>query len=95
MIFIRFVDYKPRRWHYFLLDFCYYAGAVVIIFIGFAPKNKIFYRLAFMYANGALAVSTAAFNNALKFHKFDNLICLCTHPVPLVCMWNVKNVTMF
>jgi hypothetical protein len=47
-----------------------------------------------MYANGALATATGAFSNALIFHKFDNLISLITHPVPLVCMWNVKQITM-
>lgn len=90
LIFVRFVDYKPRGWHYFLADFCYAAGAIVLIFVGFAPKNEILYRLAFLYANGALAVSTAAFSNALIFHHFDHLISLCTHPVPLICMWNIK-----
>jgi hypothetical protein len=41
-----------------------------------------------------LAVATGAFANALIFHQFDRLICLATHPVPLVVMWNVKHVTM-
>lgn len=26
LIFIRFVDYKPKKLHYFLTDFCYWAG---------------------------------------------------------------------
>ena len=95
MCLIRFIDYKPKGWHYFLIDFCYYAGAIVLMFIGFYPKSPVFYRLAFMYANGSLATSTAAFSNALIFHKFDNLISLITHPVPLVCMWNVKQITMY
>jgi hypothetical protein len=90
MILLRFKDYKEKKWHYFLIDFCYYAGAFVLIFICIAPKSEMFYRLAFLYANGSLAVSTAAFGNAMIFHKLDNLISLVTHPVPLVCMWNVK-----
>lgn len=95
MCFIRFVDYKPKGWHYYLIDFCYYAGAIVLLFIGIYPKSPVMYRLAFMYANGSLATATAAFSNALIFHKFDNLISLVTHPVPLLCMWNVKYITMF
>ena len=94
MIFIRFVDYKPKKYHYFLLDFCYYGSAIVWLFVGFFPSSPLFYRLAFLYSSGALAVSTAAFENALIFHKFDRLICLVTHPVPLVVMWNVRHVTM-
>jgi hypothetical protein len=94
VVFIRFVNYKTKNWHYFLLDFCYFAGAIVILFVYFFPKSEELYRLAFIYSNGVLAVSTAAFNNALIFHQFDHLVSLCTHPVPLICMWNVKHVTM-
>lgn len=93
-IAIRFVDYKPKGYHYFLLDFCYPAGAAVVIFVAFYPKNMIWYRLAFMFANGALATATAAFRNSLIFHKFDHLVSLVTHPIPLICMWNVRQVTM-
>ena len=94
LILIRFINYKSKNWHYFLVDFCYFAGAIVILSVFFYPKNEILYRLAFLYSNGMLAVSTAAFNNALIFHQLDHLISLCTHPVPLICMWNVKHVTM-
>jgi hypothetical protein len=95
MVFIRWIEYKPKGWHYFLVDFCYYGGAVVLLFVSLYPKSKLMYRLAFLYANGALAVATAAFSNALIFHKLQNLICLTTHPVPLVCMWNIRQVTQY
>ena len=94
VIFIRYVNYKPKKWHYFLVDFCYFVGAMIIYFVSFIRKNEVLYRLSFLYANGIAAISTAAFNNALIFHQFDNLISLCTHPVPMVCMWNVRQVTM-
>jgi len=94
MVLIRFVDYKPKKYHYFLLDFCYFGGATVLAYVVFFPKNFLMYRLAFAYANGALATATAAFSNALIFHKFDRLICIATHPVPIVVMWNVRQVTM-
>ena len=94
MIAIRYIDYKPKGYHYYLLDFCYFAGAAVVAFIAIYPKNMTMYRLAFMFANGSLATSTAAFKNSLIFHKFDHLISLVTHPVPLICMWNVRQVTM-
>ena len=95
LILIRFIDYKPKGYHYFLIDFCYYAAFIVLLFIGVYPKSDILYRLSFLYSNGILAVSTAAFSNALIFHQFDHLISLVTHPVPMLCMWNVKQVTMY
>lgn len=94
MITIRYFNYRSKKWHYFLIDFCYFGGATVMAFVALFPKSEIMYRLAFLYANGALAFATAAFSNALIFHQFDRLICLATHPVPLVVMWNVKHVTM-
>ena len=95
MIIIRIIKYKRRGWHYFLLDFCYFGCGVVLVFIGVAPKSKLMYRLAFLYSNGALAVASVAFSNSLLFHKLENLISLATHAAPLVCMWNVKQVTQF
>lgn len=94
MIFIRFVDYKPKKLHYFLLDFCYYGTSISWSFVTLFPKNELLYRLAFLYSSGVLGVSTAAFSNALIFHKFDRLVCLITHPVPLAVLWNIRHVTM-
>lgn len=39
MVLIRFVDYKPKRSHYFLLDFCYFGGATVLLYVVFFPKS--------------------------------------------------------
>jgi hypothetical protein len=61
VILWRFINYKPKGWHYFLLDFCYYGSATVVIFVACFPKNMMMYRCAFMFANGVLAASTAAF----------------------------------
>ena len=94
LCFIRFINYKTKRMHYFLFDFCYFSGAIIVIFVGLYPKNEYLYRMAYIYSNGPLGVATAAFNNALIFHKLDGLVCLVTHPVPLICMWNVRQITM-
>lgn len=71
LVSVRFLNYLQKRWHYFLLDFCYLAGLIIIIFVTIGSKNDYLYRISFMYANGALAVATAAFSNKLIFHKFD------------------------
>ena len=94
LILIRFYNYFKVKWHYFLTDFCYVGGTVVLLFLALFPKSDLLYRSAFLFSTGALGVATAAFRNSLKFHKFDDIISLCTHPVPLICMWNVKQVTM-
>jgi len=90
MIGVRAVNYTQKNWHYFLIDFCYYANLIVLIFLIFGSKNDYLYRVSFFYSSGTLAVATAAFSNKLIFHKFDHLISVVIHPVPLICMWNVK-----
>ena len=94
MVGIRFINYKPKKMHYFLIDFCYFGSSTVLLYVTLFPKNAVMFRCAFFYANGALAVATGAFSNALIFHQFDRLICLFTHPVPLVVIWNIRQVTM-
>ena len=68
MITIRYFNYEKKKWHYFMIDFCYFGSGTVLLFITLFPKNAYMYRLAFLYANGALAVATGAFSNALIFH---------------------------
>ena len=63
---IRFIDYKPKGMHYYLIDFCYYAGVIVLLFVSMFPKSEVMYRLAFMYANGSLATATAARSRVLR-----------------------------
>lgn len=94
LIVSRYVEYKPRRWHYFLVDYCVYGSVIVWLYVTFFPKNETFYRLAFLYSCGTLAVSTAAFQNPLVFHKADHLVSLSTHAVPIIVLWNVRHVTM-
>ena len=33
LIFIRFVSYKSKGWHYYLIDFCYMAVTMMLILI--------------------------------------------------------------
>lgn len=94
LILIRCINYVQKNWHYFLIDFCYFASFLIVLFITVGSQNDYLYRVAFMYANGTLAVATAAFSNKLIFHKFDHLVSIALHPVPLICMWNVKQMTM-
>jgi hypothetical protein len=94
MILIRFISYRKRKLHYYFTDFCYFGTGLVWVHVTFFPKNEIFHHIAYLYSNGVLGLATAAFSNALIFHKLDKLVCLVTHAVPLVCMWNVKHVTM-
>ena len=94
MNFLRWYDWQKSGWHYYLFDFCYYAGAFIWAFVVLYPKNKDLYHVGFHFSNGVLAVSTIVFDNALIFHKMQFLISLALHTIPLLTFYNIRFVTM-
>lgn len=89
----RWHQFKKKNLHYYFLDFCYFGGLFVIAFLVFAPKSMAMYRISFSFGTGILALSTAAFSNKLVFHNFNELVSIMLHPGPLICLWNLKQVT--
>lgn len=39
--------YHAAKWHYFMLDFCYYCQIVTMFCLYAIPQNQIFFRIAF------------------------------------------------
>jgi len=52
------------------------------------------FKVAFLFANGPLAHSTAAFDNALVYHKIDHLTSLGIHALPMCLMVNFRWITL-
>ena len=94
MKFLRWYDWKKQGWHYYLADFCYYAGTCAWLFVVLYPKNKELYHVSFHFSNGILAVSTIVFDNALIFHKLQFLVSLALHTIPMLTFYNIRFVTM-
>lgn len=94
LVLIRLCNYRIKRWHYYLFDFCYFANALILYFLLFAPKNDILFKVFFIYANGPFGVAVPAFKNSLIFHKIDNLTSIAIHLIPLTTSWNLKWTTI-
>lgn len=94
LIFIRLLNYRIKRWHYYLFDFCYYANAMILYFLIKDPKNEQLFKIFFIYANGPFGVAIAAFKNSMIFHKIDNLTSIAIHIIPLVTSWNLRWTTL-
>lgn len=90
LVALRFYNYKKKRWHYYLLDFCYFGNTLFILFLTAYPKNEMLFKMCFVYANGPFSVAIAAFKNSMIFHKLDTLISLTIHVLPMVTAWNLK-----
>ena len=82
LVAFRFYSYKPKGWHYYLFDFCYFANTLMIVYILLLPKNDILFKVFFVYANGPFGLAIPAFKNSMIFHKIDNLISVSIHIIP-------------
>lgn len=94
LIATRYVHYILVGWHMYLVDFCYFANAMLLYFLMFEPKNETLMTSVYLYATGPLAIGIVAFRNSLVYHKIDFLTSLAIHAVPLVMAHQVRWVTI-
>jgi hypothetical protein len=81
MVGSRFVLYKNKQWHWFLLDFCYFANALLLIWLWIYP-NKILFSMVFAICNGPLLWAIFIFNNQLVLHSVAKTTSLLIHLTP-------------
>lgn len=90
---IRFVDYKPKKWHYFLTEFCYFANAMLVIYI---ILHSIGYNVTWLFrdiyglAQGPLACATLFFGDKLVFHNIQHFISIFVHLAPLLVTTGIR-----
>lgn len=85
----RFLDYRQRKWHLMLVDFCYYQCSLTLYFVTSDPKNEMLFRACFLSANGLLGVATAVFCNKVIIHKVDYIVSIVVHLMPMMIMYNL------
>nr|BAN40845.1 hypothetical protein, conserved [Entamoeba invadens] len=82
----RYLVYRMNRWHYFLLDFCYFTNITLIIslFRGFVLKQDIswIFTTLFVCITGPLLTAIPMWNNSLVFHDFTKLTSITIHLLP-------------
>jgi hypothetical protein len=94
LVAIRLINYRIKKWHYYLFDFCYFANALIVYFLMIDPKNDILFKVFFVYANGPFGLAIPAFKNSMIFHKIDNLTSIAIHIIPLATSWNLRWTTL-
>lgn len=40
LVLIRLIEYRSKKWHYYLIDFCYYGNTMMLYFLIMDPKNE-------------------------------------------------------
>ena len=41
----RFVIYRRKKWHYYFLDFCYWANGLLLVHIWFFPESVFLHKV--------------------------------------------------
>ena len=91
----RYFVYHARSWHWFMLEFCYFANICLFAFLWYKPNDIHYFIPVFILANGPLLHSVAAFGNSLVFHSLDKTTSLLIHITPptitYVIRWKLNN----
>ncbi|CAK9005186.1 Glycerophosphocholine acyltransferase 1 (GPCAT) [Durusdinium trenchii] len=83
LVIYRWFDYKAKKWHYFLFDFCYWFNLAVMIFV-LTPlrENGPMFTLLHGMALGPVAYTVYSIGNKLVFSSIDKITSIWIHVLP-------------
>mmetsp|Transcript_42665 Transcript_42665/g.68618 ORF Transcript_42665/g.68618 Transcript_42665/m.68618 type:complete len:481 (+) Transcript_42665:129-1571(+) len=88
IIFVyRVIQYSMIKYHYFLIDFCYYANVACFVHILAAPSSATLFRSVFAYSNGPILWAIPLWRNSLVFHSHDKVQSVFIHTMPAILTW--------
>ncbi|XP_047320716.1 glycerophosphocholine acyltransferase 1-like [Impatiens glandulifera] len=79
---LRWIYYRYKKWHYYLLDFCYYANTISLVMLLFYPTHERLFMVCFSFAEGPLAWALIVWRCSLVFSSVDKLISVLIHLLP-------------
>lgn len=90
LIVLRFLYYRGRKWHYFLLDFCYFAQVLCLLQVFVFPNSCALQKANFAFSNGPLAWAVPVWRNSLVFHSMDKVTSTLVHILPSWLMYTLR-----
>ncbi|KAH9724489.1 glycerophosphocholine acyltransferase 1 [Citrus sinensis] len=79
---LRWIYYRFKKWHYYLLDFCYYANTIFLVDLLLYPKNEKLFMVCFSFAEGPLAWAIIVWRCSLVFNSVDKIVSVLIHLLP-------------
>lgn len=79
---LRWIYYRSKKWHYYLLDFCYYANVIFMIMLLYFPNNEKLFMVCFSFSEGPLAWALIVWRCSLVFSSFDKIVSVLIHLLP-------------
>jgi hypothetical protein len=90
LIPLRFINYRLQNWHYFMLDFCYYANMTTITYLYVYPESELLFNVASAFCFGPFLVAVPLFTNSFVPHSIDKITSLVIHILPGLALWGVQ-----
>ncbi|KAK8620046.1 hypothetical protein V6N13_066532 [Hibiscus sabdariffa] len=87
---LRWIYYRFKKWHYYLLDFCYYANTIFLVDLLLYPKNEKFFMICFSFAEGPLAWALIVWRCSLVFSSVDKIISVLIHLLPGIVFFTIR-----
>ncbi|KAL1363894.1 hypothetical protein HN51_012049 [Arachis hypogaea] len=87
---LRWIYYKFKKWHYYLLDFCYYANTIFLVFLLFYPRNEKLFLVCFSFAEGPLAWALIVWRCSLVFSSVDKIVSVLIHLLPGLVFFTIR-----
>ncbi|KDO43951.1 hypothetical protein CISIN_1g016770mg [Citrus sinensis] len=87
---LRWIYYRFKKWHYYLLDFCYYANTIFLVDLLMYPKNEKLFMVCFSFAEGPLAWALIVWRCSLVFNSVDKIVSVLIHLLPGLVFFTIR-----
>ncbi|XP_040867284.1 glycerophosphocholine acyltransferase 1 isoform X1 [Glycine max] len=87
---LRWIYYRSKKWHYYLLDFCYYANTIFLIDLLFYSSNEKLFMVCFSFAEGPLAWALIVWRCSLVFSSLDKIVSVLIHLLPGLVFFTIR-----
>ncbi|CAA0835014.1 Unknown protein [Striga hermonthica] len=87
---LRWIYYRYKKWHYYLLDFCYYANTIFLIMLLCYPRNEKLFMVCFSFAEGPLAWALIVWRCSLVFNSMDKIVSVFIHLLPGLVFFTIR-----
>lgn len=86
----RWLVYRLKNWHYYLLEYCYVAISLGLIQSTLFPSSPGFHKLVFSLMAGVLTGAVIATKNSFVLHSIDKITSLFQHLTPALVAWLMR-----
>nr|ACU22841.1 unknown [Glycine max] len=87
---LRWIYYRFKKWHYYLLDFCYYANTIFLVDLLFYSSNEKLFMVCFSFAEGPLAWALIVWRCSLVFSSVDKIVSVLIHLLPGLVFFTIR-----